>query len=699
MTRITRAQLALGLVAAAALVLAATAAARTADGARYPDRHRLGLRLEGQDGAVRRAGARCGQASREADQREGRRRRASAADQHLRHAGQQAGDREGVRHEADRTGCEHHLHDVRRRLRRTGRAGVDQRGQARPSRRASAPTRWARSASARRAGSPSASATSPRTKAPPWRSSPGTRAGGRPRSRPTPSSSTSRTSPQAFAVRFKQLGGKIVDSETYQSLGSTNVSNAVSRLNGVKADVFVTSTAGPSAQLSTLVSGLRTLGNDTPILNSWAGDGTYWLPKDPKVTNYYFVTYADAFGDDPEPGGQQARQAGQGGHGRLRHRLGRDRRRRDGDQPLARLDDRRGTRRDDGEVQEGADALGPRELLADAAHGLRAPVPRDRRSRTTFRDSSPRSSPRSSPTSRDSLAASNTARELERRPGATLRASSVSRSFAGVQALRDVTLELHRGEVVGLIGPNGAGKSTLVNVLSGFDRPTAGARRARGRDVTRWSRAPPRPRRARPHVPAQPRVPRALGARERRGRGARRRRRRAPRGRRAPTSCSGCSGSPRYADAPAAALAHGDERRLGVARALATRAALRAHGRAGRRTARGGGAGLRRGRALGARRPRRRRAADRSQHGADHGRLRPHPRARPGDDARRRARRPRSARTSTSPPPTSAKAPSTRTRSRRHDRARRRRPRGALRRRSRRPRPLARRSSPARSSA
>jgi branched-chain amino acid transport system substrate-binding protein len=103
----------------------------------------------------------------------------------------------------------------------------------------------------------------------------------------------------AFAARWKQLGGKVVDSETYQSLGSTNVSNAVSRLSGVKADVVVTSTAGAFGALSTLVSGLRSLGNDTPILNSWAGDGTYWLPKDPKVTNYYFLTYADAFGGDP----------------------------------------------------------------------------------------------------------------------------------------------------------------------------------------------------------------------------------------------------------------------------------------------------------------------------------------------------------------------------------------------------------------
>jgi branched-chain amino acid transport system substrate-binding protein len=103
----------------------------------------------------------------------------------------------------------------------------------------------------------------------------------------------------AFAVRFKQLGGKVVANETYQSLGSTNVQNAVTRLNNVKADVVVTSTAGAFGALSTLVSGLRSLGNDTAILNSWAGDGNYWLPKDPKVTNYYFVTFASAFGDDP----------------------------------------------------------------------------------------------------------------------------------------------------------------------------------------------------------------------------------------------------------------------------------------------------------------------------------------------------------------------------------------------------------------
>src|SRR5438552_237806 len=105
----------------------------------------------------------------------------------------------------------------------------------------------------------------------------------------------------AFKSRWLQLGGKVVDQETYHSLGGNNVQNAVSRLNNVKADVIVTSTAGAFGALSTLISGLRSLGNNTPVINSWAGDGNYWLPKSPKVTNYWFVTFASCFGDDPNP--------------------------------------------------------------------------------------------------------------------------------------------------------------------------------------------------------------------------------------------------------------------------------------------------------------------------------------------------------------------------------------------------------------
>jgi len=101
---------------------------------------------------------------------------------------------------------------------------------------------------------------------------------------------------QAFEKRFKQLGGKIVAKETYAT-GQNNVGTAVSRLNAKKADVYVSSTS--FGELPGFVSGLRSLRNNTPIMNSWAGDGTYWLPNNPKVTNYYFVTYASVFGDDP----------------------------------------------------------------------------------------------------------------------------------------------------------------------------------------------------------------------------------------------------------------------------------------------------------------------------------------------------------------------------------------------------------------
>jgi D-xylose transport system ATP-binding protein len=47
-------------------------------------------------------------------------------------------------------------------------------------------------------------------------------------------------------------------------------------------------------------------------------------------------------------------------------------------------------------------------------------------------------------------------------------------SFGGVRAVDDVTLDLQRGEVVGLLGHNGAGKSTLIKMLSGAYRPDAG---------------------------------------------------------------------------------------------------------------------------------------------------------------------------------------------------------------------------------
>jgi branched-chain amino acid transport system substrate-binding protein len=100
----------------------------------------------------------------------------------------------------------------------------------------------------------------------------------------------------AFEKRYEQLGGQVVAKESYAT-GANNVQAAVSRLHQKRAAVYVTSTA--FGELPAFVSGFRSLGNQTPILNSWAGDGTYWATKSPQVTNYYAVTFASVFGDDP----------------------------------------------------------------------------------------------------------------------------------------------------------------------------------------------------------------------------------------------------------------------------------------------------------------------------------------------------------------------------------------------------------------
>jgi branched-chain amino acid transport system ATP-binding protein len=167
------------------------------------------------------------------------------------------------------------------------------------------------------------------------------------------------------------------------------------------------------------------------------------------------------------------------------------------------------------------------------------------------------------------VAAQRSPHETDRRPGGTLRASSVSRAFAGVQALDDVTLEVRRHEVVGLIGPNGAGKSTLVNVLTGFDLPDSGTVELEGRDVTGWS--PPRRGRAGLARTFQhSRAFRDLSVRENvevaaLGVGARAR----SANRRAQELLE-LLGLSERAGLAAGTLAPGDERRLGVARALAT---------------------------------------------------------------------------------------------------------------------------------
>ena len=68
---------------------------------------------------------------------------------------------------------------------------------------------------------------------------------------------------------------------------------------------------------------------------------------------------------------------------------------------------------------------------------------------------------------------------------ALLEVEGLSKSFGGLAAVRNVSLSLGPGEILGLIGPNGSGKTTLLNLIAGTLRADAGSIRLNGEDVTR----------------------------------------------------------------------------------------------------------------------------------------------------------------------------------------------------------------------
>jgi ABC-2 type transport system ATP-binding protein len=68
--------------------------------------------------------------------------------------------------------------------------------------------------------------------------------------------------------------------------------------------------------------------------------------------------------------------------------------------------------------------------------------------------------------------------------------SGVSKTYAsGLQALKNIDLDIHRGEIFALLGPNGAGKTTLINIICGIVNPTQGVVVADGHDIVSEYRA------------------------------------------------------------------------------------------------------------------------------------------------------------------------------------------------------------------
>src|SRR4030042_2677118 len=60
----------------------------------------------------------------------------------------------------------------------------------------------------------------------------------------------------------------------------------------------------------------------------------------------------------------------------------------------------------------------------------------------------------------------------------------LTKTFGGLVAIKNLSFELKKGEILGIIGPNGAGKTTLFNVITGFYKPERGEIHFKGENVT-----------------------------------------------------------------------------------------------------------------------------------------------------------------------------------------------------------------------
>ena len=65
-----------------------------------------------------------------------------------------------------------------------------------------------------------------------------------------------------------------------------------------------------------------------------------------------------------------------------------------------------------------------------------------------------------------------------------LEIQNITKRFGGLVALKNVTFNVNKGEILAIIGPNGAGKTTLINVISGFLKPEEGTVKSNGTVIT-----------------------------------------------------------------------------------------------------------------------------------------------------------------------------------------------------------------------
>lgn len=73
--------------------------------------------------------------------------------------------------------------------------------------------------------------------------------------------------------------------------------------------------------------------------------------------------------------------------------------------------------------------------------------------------------------------------------GPAIVVEGLQKSFGDVHALRNIDLEVERGQVLGMLGPNGAGKTTAVKILTTLLEPDGGRALVEGRDVVRSAAA------------------------------------------------------------------------------------------------------------------------------------------------------------------------------------------------------------------